>query len=292
MSTRPLFARRLLLTRVGTSLGVFGTFLLPGGVAQAAWRHRHLWHRPLWQPPPFQPPPWPGLPPLVMIDPGHGGRDPGAIGVSGTYEKHIALDAALDLRRLLESDRRYRVAMTRASDVFIPLEQRVELAQRHGASLFVSMHADALSDDARVRGASVYTFASHASDSQSAVIAASENSSDRYVSRSYHGLSPQVARILASLMRRETRTLSGAVAERMVGSLAEVTPMLVNPERHAGFVVLQSAKIPSVLVEMGFMSNRLDESALRRPAHRLAVATAMRRAVDAYFLAGSHEMAG
>ncbi|HVB67201.1 MAG TPA: N-acetylmuramoyl-L-alanine amidase [Acetobacteraceae bacterium] len=298
MSSRSFLARRLLLTRIGTGLGVFGTFLLPGGfgVAEAAWRrsvsHRPAWRRPLWQPPPWQPPLSGGLPPLVMIDPGHGGRDPGAIGVSGTYEKHIALDAAFDLRRLLEADRRYRVAMTRARDVFIPLEQRVELAQRAGASLFVSMHADALHDDAAVRGASVYTFASHASDPQSAVIAASENASDGYVNQAYRGLSPQVARILASLMRRETRTLSGALAERMVGSLADVTPMLANPERHAGFVVLQSAKIPSILVEMGFMSSPLDEAALRRPTHRLAVATAMRRAVDAYFVAGTYQMAG
>ena len=284
MSVSPFLARRMLLSRLGA--GVFGTFLLPGGAAQAAWR------RSLWQPPPYQPPPRRGLPPLVMIDPGHGGRDPGAIGITGTYEKHVALDAALDLHRLLLAGRRYRVAMTRASDVFIPLEQRVELAQRAGASLFVSMHADALRDDARVRGASVYTFASHASDPQSAVIARSENSSDRYVTHDYRGLSPQVARILASLMRRETRTLSGALAERAVDSLGEVTPMLANPERHAGFVVLQSAKIPSVLVEMGFMSNRLDEAALRRPAHRLAVATALRHAVDAYFLAGARDMAG
>ena len=289
MFSRPLIARRVLLSRIGTSLGIFGTFLLPGEAQAARYRHRG---RPLWQPPPFQAPPSRGLPPLVMIDPGHGGRDPGAIGVTGTYEKHIALDAAWDLRRLLESQRRYRVAMTRASDVFIPLEQRVELAQQHGASLFVSMHADALRDDPRVRGASVYTFASHASDPQSAVIAASENASDGYVNRSYRGLSPQVARILASLMRRETRTLSGVLAERMVDTLGEVTPMLVNPERHAGFVVLQSAKIPSVLVEMGFMSSPLDEAALRRPAHRAAVARAMLQAVDTYFAAGAHEMAG
>ncbi|MGH7043868.1 MAG: N-acetylmuramoyl-L-alanine amidase family protein [Acetobacteraceae bacterium] len=297
MLPRSVLARRVLLTRIGTCLGVFGTFLLPGsfGVAEAA-RHRHLphhpRHRPLWQPPPWQPPSSRGLPPLVMIDPGHGGRDPGAIGVSGTYEKHIALDAAFDLRRLLEADRRYRVAMTRASDMFIPLEQRVELAQHHGASLFVSMHADSLRHDAAVRGASVYTFASRASDPQSAAIAASENASDRYVSRTYSGLSPQVARILASLMLRETHTLSGALAERMVGSLGHATRMLTNPERHAGFVVLQSAKIPSVLVEMGFMSSPLDEAALRRPTHRLAVATAMRHAVDAYFAAGTQQMAG
>ncbi|MDE2582613.1 MAG: N-acetylmuramoyl-L-alanine amidase [Rhodospirillales bacterium] len=291
MSPQSFLARRLLLTRIGTCLGVFGTFLLPGSFGEAQAASRRSWHRGLWQPPPF-PRSQDGQPPLVMIDPGHGGRDPGAIGVSGTYEKNIALAAAHDLYHLLQTGRRYRVAMTRHTDVFIPLEQRVELAQRHGAALFVSMHADALVHDPHVRGASVYTFASHASDPQSAVIAESENSSDRYVHRSYQGLPPQVARILASLMRRETRALSGTLAERMVGSLTHVTPMLVNPERHAGFVVLQSARIPSVLVEMGFMSSPLDEAALRRPGHRQAVATAMRQAVDGYFASRSHLMAG
>ncbi len=284
----PVFARRVLLARIGTglgiaNLGITGSFLLPAAAAA-----RRI---------PFLPPAWRGpsgrsLPPLVMLDPGHGGRDPGAIGITGTYEKHVALDAALDLQRLLVGSGRYRVAMTRARDVFIPLEQRVELAQRAGASLFVSMHADALPDNRAVRGASVYTFASRASDPQAAAIAASENAADHSVTAAYRGLPPQVARILASLMQRETRTLSGAVANRMAGSLAHITPMLTNPERHAGFVVLQSARIPSVLVEMGFMSNLRDEQALRQPAHRFAVASAMRAAVEAYFASGAPRMAG
>ena len=299
MAAFPVLARRLLLRQLGAGAGVFGTFLLPGAAAAvAATRHPAPWHpahwrRPLWYPPnegprsaSRQPPP------LVMLDPGHGGRDPGAIGVSGTYEKLIALEAAYELRRLLEASGRYRVAMTRARDVFIPLEQRVAIAQEHGASLFVSMHADALSHDRAVRGASVYTFAAHASDAQTARIAASENAADRFAGRAWHGAAPQVARILASLMRRETRVDSAHLAGRLVHSLASEVPMLTNPERHAGFVVLQSADIPSVLVEMGFMSNPADEAALRRPAHRAKVALAMRAAVDGYFAAAGHMMAG
>ncbi len=282
MAEPPIFARRVLLARIGAGLGITGSFLLPA--AAAARRIRFL--PPAWRAAPN------GLPPLVMLDPGHGGHDPGAIGVSGTYEKHVALEAAWDLHRLLAASGRYRVAMTRARDVFIPLEQRVELAQRAGASLFVSMHADALPDNHTVRGASVYTFASRASDPEAAAIAASENAADRSVTAAYRGLPPQVARILASLMQRETRTLSGAVAGQMTVSLAHVTPMLANPERHAGFVVLQSARIPSVLVEMGFMSNLRDEEALRQPAHRFAVASAMRAAVEAYFASGAPRMAG
>ncbi len=220
--------------------------------------------------------------PLVMLDPGHGGMDPGAIGVSGTYEKYIAINTALELRRQLEATGRYRVGMTRSSDVFIPLQERVAIAQHNGASLFVSMHADAISDPL-VRGASVYTLATHPSDAQSAMLAQSENAADRFASGHYKAPTPDVANILASLVRRETRTESAVMQQAVVQNLAQKVPLLVNPARHAGFIVLESAVIPSVLVEMGFMSNRLDEAALRQPAHRAIVAAALRGAVDRYF---------
>ena len=114
-----------------------------------------------------------------MLDPGHGGKDPGAIGVSGTYEKQVSLAAAFELKRQLEAEGRYRVALTRTRDAFIPLDDRVAKAQAHGAALFVSMHADALSDHS-VRGASVYTLADTASDAQTAALARRENSADRF----------------------------------------------------------------------------------------------------------------
>ena len=119
--------------------------------------------------------------PLVMLDPGHGGKDPGAIGTSGTFEKHIAFAAATELRRQLLASGHYRVALTRTRDVFIPLEDRVAIAQSKGAALFVSMHADALTDH-QVRGASVYTLGDVASDQQSAALAVRENSVDRAAS--------------------------------------------------------------------------------------------------------------
>jgi len=220
--------------------------------------------------------------PLVMLDPGHGGKDPGAIGVSGTYEKHVALAAAQALRQLLAADGRYRVELTRTRDVFIPLEDRVAAAQQKGAALFVSMHADALADHA-VRGASVYTLAEHASDAQTAALARRENAADRFAGPEFRGTSPEVARILASLVRQETRVGSARMARSVVGALGHDLPLLENPSRHAGFVVLKAADIPSVLVEMGFMSNRQDEAALRQPAHRAVVAAALRRAIDAWF---------
>lgn len=273
MSICRLPTRRVLIGRVGSAIGVFGTFLLPrqpSGAASAPGRaERRAQVRAV---------------PLVMLDPGHGGKDPGAIGVSGTYEKHISLAAGVELKRLLEAEGRYRVALTRTRDVFIPLEQRVEIADGQGAALFVSMHADAL-PYRDVRGASVYTLSNTASDPESATLAARENSADRFLGPAYRAVTPRIASILSSLVRRETRVESGRLARQMVGSLEQEVPMLPNPDRHAGFVVLQSAEIPSILVEMGFMSNPQDEGFLRRPAYRARVASAMKQAIDAYFAA-------
>jgi N-acetylmuramoyl-L-alanine amidase len=275
--------RRLLLGRLGSGTGIVGTFLLPGWMrgahaASAAHSAKQV------VPPPPSRPSARALAPLVMLDPGHGGKDPGAIGISGTYEKQVALAAAFELKRQLEAGGRYRVALTRGRDVFVPLDDRVAKAQAHGAALFVSMHADALSDHS-VRGASVYTLSNTASDAQTAALAQRENSADRFAGGSWHDTSPEVSRILASLVRQETRVGSVRLSRSLVGSLDRDLPMLPNPERHAGFVVLKAADIPSVLVEMGFMSNRNDEAELRRPEHRARVAEAMKRAVDAYFAA-------
>ena len=219
--------------------------------------------------------------PLLMLDPGHGGKDPGAIGVSGTFEKHVAFAAASELKRQLEADGRYRVALTRGRDVFIPLEERVAAAQARGAALFVSMHADAIADPS-VRGASVYTLADTASDAQSAALAVRENSADRFAGPAFRDVPPQVAQILGSLVRRETRAGSTHLQHALVGSLDRALPMLDNPARHAHFVVLKAADIPSVLVEMGFMSNAADEAALRQASHRARVAAAMRQALDGW----------
>ena len=267
----------MLLGRLGSGSGIVGTFLLPG------WMDKAFAAAPTRRPKESLKPTLP----LVMLDPGHGGKDPGAIGISGTYEKQVSIAAAFELRRLLEAGGRYRVELTRSRDVFVPLEERVAKAQERGAALFVSMHADALSDHS-VRGASVYTLSNHASDAQTAALAQRENSADRFGGPVWQNASPEVAHILASLVRQETRVGSGRLARSMVGSLDRDLPMLPNPERHAGFVVLKAADIPSVLVEMGFMSNPADEAELRRPQHRAMVAEAMKRAVDAYFAATAH----
>jgi N-acetylmuramoyl-L-alanine amidase len=283
MNREPPVTRRLLLGRLGTGSAICGTFLLTrASLARAAQGGLH--HGAAKQPAASAKPGAHPPPPLVMLDPGHGGKDPGAIGVSGTYEKHVSLATALELKHQLEAGGRYRVELTRSRDVFVPLDDRVAHAQSRGAALFVSMHADALSDH-EVRGASVYTLANTASDAQSAALAQRENSADRFLGSTWHGTSPEVSRILASLVRQETRVGSVRIARSLVGSLDQDLPMLPNPERHAGFVVLKAADIPSVLVEMGFMSNPRDEAALRRPDHRRLVAEAMKRAVDGFFAA-------
>lgn len=266
------------VTRLGRRIALGGAAALCAqGRAEAAHHHHHRkLHTPAISRGAHHPKP------IIMLDPGHGGKDPGAIGVSGTYEKHIAEAAATELRHKLLATGRYDVVLTRQSDRFIPLEGRVELAHRHKARLFVSMHADALHNP-HVRGASVYTLSRHASDRQTAALAQKENSADRFAGPSFRGASPEVQEILASLVTQETRRGSAHMAASVVKSFRHRVGLLTNPDRHAAFAVLKSAEIPSVLVEMGFMSNRQDEAALRQKNHRAVVAHALCDAVDAYF---------
>ncbi len=265
-----MITRRLLLAS-----GVTASFSLPDG----GWATTPTPLAKAHQPPAARTAP---PPPLVVLDPGHGGKDPGAIGVSGTYEKHVSLATAQELQRQLQAGGRFRVELTRTRDIFIPLQDRVAIAQRRGAELFVSMHADAIGDHG-VRGVSVYTLSDNASDAQTAALAQRENAADRFGGPSFRDTPPEVARILSSLVRQETRTGSARMARGVVGELGHDVPLLQNPSRHAAFMVLKAADIPSVLVEMGFMSNPVDEAALRRSDHRARVASAMKRAVEVYF---------
>src|SRR6476661_2782579 len=205
-------SRRLLLGRLGSGTGIIGTFLLPGRMREALAAVAANPGGPVDAAAARQAARSPA--PLVMLDPGHGGKDPGAIGISGTYEKQVSLAAAFELKRKLEAAGRYRVALTRTRDAFIPLDDRVAKAQAHGAALFVSMHADALSDHS-VRGASVYTLSDTASDAQTAALARRENSADLAGGAGFNA-PPEIARILASLVRRETRVGSIRLARSLV----------------------------------------------------------------------------
>jgi N-acetylmuramoyl-L-alanine amidase len=213
--------------------------------------------------------------PLIVLDPGHGGRDPGAIGGRGTQEKGVVLAAAQELRKLLEASGRCRVAMTRTGDRFVALGDRVEFARRRDAALFVSLHADSAPG---ARGASVYTLG-EGSDAFSTALARRENLADRAGGLRLPSVPPEVQAILLSLMRAETRAGSARMAGLVVDELGDEVPLLPNTHRQAGFVVLKAPEIPSVLVEMGFLSHPLDEAALRRADHRAKLARALSRAI-------------
>ncbi|WP_297369825.1 N-acetylmuramoyl-L-alanine amidase [Acidocella sp.] len=219
--------------------------------------------------------------PLVMLDPGHGGHDPGAIAPDGIFEKHITLATGFVLRRALLATRRYRVAMTRTRDVFVPLQDRVNDAVNQNANLFISLHCDHLPID-NLRGASVFTLSNTASDALSADLAHDENSADT-TAPAITGVSPKVADILASLEARATNLNSASLAQDIARSFRGVVPLLPDPERSANFAVLRDASTPSTLVEMGCLTNKLDEKRLRDPKQRALIAGLLVQAIDAYF---------
>lgn len=222
--------------------------------------------------------------PLVVVDPGHGGKDPGCIGHAGTMEKEVVLAVGLALRRQLLASRRCRVAMTRSSDVFIPLEQRVRFAEHHQATVMISLHANS-STDAGARGANVYRFAYHASDPLAAAAQRLENSADRFETTTSSQREIAVEHILASLMRRETILHSSRLQRDLVAGLDDEWRLCGGGARHARFVVLSAPDVASVLVELGFLTNRADAMALRQPAHQAALARTMGTEIDKYLAA-------
>jgi N-acetylmuramoyl-L-alanine amidase len=220
--------------------------------------------------------------PVVMIDPGHGGMDPGTIAADGLFEKTITLATGHLLYRALSRTGRYRVEMTRSTDVYVTLEGRVAGATAAKADLFLSLHCDHL-PEADLRGASIFTLSSTASDRLAAGVAADENSADRFAGPHFSGVSPQVAGILASLETRATRVGSATLAQDIQRSFTGVVPLLPDPHRSANFAVLRDPSTPSALMEMGCLSNPLDERLLRSPSHQQLVADRLTTSIDAYF---------
>jgi N-acetylmuramoyl-L-alanine amidase len=221
--------------------------------------------------------------PLIVIDPGHGGADPGAVGANGAYEKNITLAMARDLKRHLESSGRYRVHLTRDKDVFIRLSERVAIARRKQADLFISLHADSINRSG-VRGASIYTLSEKASDAETEKLAARENLSDAIAGLDLTHEDEDVANILLNLAMRDTMNQSKFFANTAVGTLkAGGIQMLDNPHRFAGFAVLKAPDIPSVLVELGYMSNAQESGMLLRQDYRDQIAIALMAGIDRYF---------
>ena len=213
----------------------------------------------------------PATKPLIVIDPGHGGRDSGAVGIAGTLEKRVTLTTALELRRLLLATGHYRVLLTRATDRFVSLADRVAFERSHHTALFISIHADS-SPDHQAHGASVYTRSAAASGGLAALAATSSNSG-------------KIARVLA-----HARPGSSLLQYTLIDNLNDDLAMADDPARQAHLYVLCLTDIPSVLVEMGFLSNRREEAELRTAKHRLVIARAIRDAIEDYFRDLKHSM--
>ncbi len=222
--------------------------------------------------------------PVVAIDAGHGGIDPGAIGVSGLYEKTVTLSVALLLRDMLEATGEYEVFLTRDDDTFLRLRDRVRLAREADADLFISLHADSTEGDSIIRGASVYTLSDRASDQEAAMLAARENRADALGEIALDPDDDMMAEILIDLSQRLTQNESNLLAELMVEHLGEATRLLPNrAHRFAGFAVLKAPDVPSVLIEMGYLSNAEDEALLASEAHQQAIAGSIADAIESYF---------
>ncbi|WP_238318360.1 N-acetylmuramoyl-L-alanine amidase [Thalassospira australica] len=220
--------------------------------------------------------------PLIAIDAGHGGVDPGAIGVGNVYEKDLTLAAARQLAETLTASGRYRVLLTRDKDVFLKLRQRVEIARKNNADLFISLHADSIANP-KHRGASVYTLSENASDKEAAALASKENKADVIAGVDLSSENTLVQSILIDLAQRETMNLSATLAANMVTQLSQSIELQRRTHRFAGFAVLKAPDIPSALFEMGYLSNATDAKLLQSPAHRKKIAEAVMRAIDIYF---------
>lgn len=222
--------------------------------------------------------------PVVVIDPGHGGIDNGTRAPSGENEKVLVLDFALALRERIEKIGKYRVVMTRADDTFIPLNERVHIARAAKASLFISIHADALvRRDSAAQGVTVYTVSERASDPAAARLAEAENRADVIAGLDLSSEPADVADILIDLARRETKTFSVQFARALIAEMRNAAKLHQNPLKSAGFRVLKAPDVPSVLVELGFVTNKDDVRALTSEAWRGRAADAVVQAIDAFF---------
>jgi N-acetylmuramoyl-L-alanine amidase len=220
---------------------------------------------------------------VVVIDPGHGGIDSGTSGVNGLLERDLVLDEGLRVARALRRNPNFTVYMTRDSDVFIPLKERVNITRAHKADLFVSLHADS-NPDAGVSGLSVYTLSESGSDKEAAALAKKENQSDIIAGVDLGGENQTVAPILIDLEQRDTMNKSSRFAQTVVTRLSQATDILARqPHRSAAFVVLKAPDVPSVLIELGYLSNDADAAQMNTEKWRDGVAEAIAQAVERHF---------
>ncbi|HVY12059.1 MAG TPA: N-acetylmuramoyl-L-alanine amidase [Alphaproteobacteria bacterium] len=228
---------------------------------------------------PLMPPHKPRPPRLLMIDPGHGGHDPGAIGGEGTLEKDVTLDVTARLAEALEGREGVIARRTRETDEFLPLTQRVEIAREARADFLVSIHADSAPVEA-ARGLSAYSLSAKGSDEFARNLATRENSVDEVGGVNLKGTEPDVAAILMDLTARHTRTAALKAQRSIVRGVGHDWRLLENPMRSANFAVLRAPDIPSLLIETGFLSNPADEKLLSNPAQRQKIAQLLARELE------------
>ncbi|MEI9931994.1 MAG: N-acetylmuramoyl-L-alanine amidase [Rhizomicrobium sp.] len=222
----------------------------------------------------------------IVIDPGHGGIDSGTNGVNGLLERDLVLDEGIRLTKALRRNAKYAVYMTRATDTFIPLGERVNINRTHKADLFISLHADS-NPDPSVAGLSVYTLSESGSDKEAAALARKENQSDVIAGVDLGGENSAVAPILIDLEQRDTMNKSSRFAELVVNALSRVTDILPRqPHRSAAFVVLKAPDVPSILIELGYLSNMSDAEQMNTARWRNDVAEAIATAVGRHFAIG------
>jgi len=222
-------------------------------------------------------PPQARLRKIVVIDPGHGGKDPGAHG-DASVEKNVTLATALALKARLEATGHYQVVMTRSTDVFIPLEERVQIARRAGADLFLSLHADS-GPSASIHGASIYTLSEQGRQRVGSVLGRHE----WFLQQAADSDDQAVGQILLDLTQRTTRNRSASFAQTLIERVGDRAPLLARSQRDAGYFVLLAPDVPAALLEMGFITNPSDEARLTNPVQRGALADKIAQAIDAYF---------
>ena len=222
------------------------------------------------------------LKPLIVLDPGHGGSDPGAISASGKYEKNLTLKMAQETKKALEKTGKYRVLLTRDKDKALALRERINFAHKNKADLFISIHADSAKNK-KAKGLSVYTISEKASDREAQLLAERENKADIILGIDLSNELPEVSNILIDLAKRDTMEKSAHYANLLVNKMAKNVTLLKDAHRYAGFVVLKSPNIPSVLIEIGYLSNKQEEKLLQKQSYREKLANSIVQAVNMYF---------
>jgi N-acetylmuramoyl-L-alanine amidase len=241
---------------------------------------------PTEEPPSAPPSPAPREKPVVVIDPGHGGLDPGAVGAGGMLEKNIVMAVSRHVRALLAATGRYTVVMTRVGDTFVSLDHRLRISRQQDADLFISIHADSVTESLAqsVRGASVYTLSEQASDEQARRFAEKENAVDALAGLATpHAESGEVRTILADLLMRESANFSADFRGLLVTELRKHISLARDPQRSAAFKVLKQTRSPSVLIELGYMSHAEDQQLLTARDWQQRVAGSIAAAVESYF---------